>query len=216
MITGARIIDDAIGPAPRHWIIEFYGDEKLVDLLMHHTVAYQSRRSTVYLVIDTDFGGLDPYLISRLSRRLGGNIDNIYVSRAFRINDLLGILSTLEDARGTLIVKYPFTFLPEGLSGYREAMRIVGALRRLTSRLRIILFNSRSKLGRTAEGGKYHSHSVHVLVELYRKGERAYIVLRKYPGPREGLRMSFPLELLEGWGPWGVQRRLTEWLSIGS
>ncbi|NPA99054.1 MAG: hypothetical protein GXO43_06705 [Crenarchaeota archaeon] len=216
MITGISIIDDALGPVPRHWMVEFYGDEKLVDLVMHYTVAYRSRYDTVYLVINTDFGGLDPYLVSRLARRLGGSIDNIMVSRAFRINDLIGVLETLEDAYGTLVVKYPFTFIPQSLGGYREAARIVGVLRRLTRGLRIVLFNTRSRLGRIAEGGKYHSHSVHVIAELRRRGDRGYLVLRKYPGPREGLVSSFPLELLEGWGPWGVQRRLTEWLSIGS
>ena len=216
MITGISIVDDALGHVPRHWMIEFYGDDRIVDLVMHYTVAFRSRYDTVYLVINTDFGGLDPYLVSRLTRRLGGSIDNIMVSRAFRTNDLIGVLETLENASGTLVVKYPFTFIAQSLRGYREATRIVGVLRRLSGRLRVVLFNTKSRLGRIAEGGKYHSHSVHVLVELRRRGDRGYLYLRKYPGPREGLCSSFPLELLEGWGPWGVQRRLTEWLSIGS
>ena len=77
-VSGFWFIDSLIGDAPWNWVIEFYsGDEKVLNLLFHHVIVYNSRFSRVYVVVYRDFGGLNPYLITRLSRMMKGYVDGV-------------------------------------------------------------------------------------------------------------------------------------------
>ncbi len=220
-VTGFKQIDMLVGIIPRDWIVEFYGDEKLVHILLHHTLAYQSRFGKVLLYHTLDFGGLNPYLLQRLARILGGDIDEVMVSRGFRLGDVVEGLRSIEarDDYRSLVLAYPYHHLSSNPMIYRVATEITGIIKRISSRgRRVILFNSVSRFGKYyPDGGNYHHHTVHVIIRLVRRRNgRGVAEVFKHPWKPRGSRTVFYVDSLIGWSRWGGQRLLSEWLYIRS
>jgi len=214
-LTGIYIVDNMIGPVPKHWIIEFYGEENTVNPILHHVTAYRSRFGRVLVLLNKDFGGLDPYTVTRLARVLGGDSLRIDVGRGFRFSDTVETLREAVNVDGyeSVILVYPYYHMPRGLGGYQHATRVTGLARELAvNGYRVFLFNTVSRMGEwMPEGGNYHHHSVHVIVRVdrLRKG-RIGARLVKHPSKPTGGLASFKLDSVLG----GVtaQRPLTAWL----
>jgi len=218
-ITGFKQIDMLIGVIPRDWIVEFYGDDKLVYLLLHYTLAYQSSFGKVLLFHTVDFGGLDPYLLQKLSKILHGDIDRVYISRGFRLGDVVEGLKNImnRDYYRCLILAYPYYHLLNDPSIYRVATMITGYIKKIAqSGKRVILFNSLSRFGKYyPDGGSYHHHTVHVIIRLIRRRNgRGVAEIFKHPWKPIGARTLFYIDNLVGWNNWGGQRLLSEWLYI--
>lgn len=225
LITGLSILDGLINPASKSWIIEFYGERKIVDLIMYRLIAFRSSFGKVFVIINTDFGGFDPYMVSLFIRMFKGDPDNILISRTFRQEDLVGLLNELNLVKvldeKILVLKYPYRFIPFDPRKYGEASRITGLLKRLVNNgWPVFLFNTVSRFGKTMpEGGTFHHHAVHVIVELKNIGKKLYkAVLRKHPFRPTGLSVLISTKQLYGRDTviWVGQRRLSEWLSIKS
>jgi hypothetical protein len=219
-VTGIDRVDMLIGRVPWNWIIEFYGGERILHYLMHHTLAYNSRFTRILLLHNEEFGGIDPYLLQRLTRVLGGNTGNISVSRGFRYADIIaGLEKALTVDYDMIVVSHPYMFIYGRLSDYRDASSVTGLIKRLSSSgKRILIFNNVSSLGKHyPEGGGFHHHTVHVIIGLKSKG-RGRVVARifKHPWKPSGAVSYFYIDSFGGVGEWVVQHRLSEWLSIGS
>ena len=217
-VTGHPQLDMLIGDVPWSWIIEFYGDEGILRYLLHHTLAYYSRHWKTLLFHTVDFGGIDPYLLQRLARIMKGSLENIHVSRGFRIGDVVAGLSS-QSLRNydVVILAYPYFHIPGDPRSYGEASRITALIKRLSQTdKRIIIFNTRSKIGTyKPDGGSFHHHTVHVIVELVEKTS-GWVTARlfKHPWKPAGARTFFRIREAGAEKPWVVQHRLSEWLSI--
>ncbi len=214
-LTGIYILDNLIGSIPKYWITEFYGDKGVIDSLLHYVTAYRSRFGRVLVLLNKDFGGLDPYTVTRLARVLGGDSLRIDVGRGFRFSDTIEILGEAGGMEGyeSVMLVYPYYHMPRGLKGYSLATRVTGLARELAvSGHLVFLFNTVSRMGGwMPEGGHYHHHSVHVIVRVDRlRNGRIGVRLVKHPSRPSGGLASFKLEGVIG----GVvaQRPLTAWL----
>jgi len=214
-VTGICVVDSMIGMVPRNWIIEFYGDENTVNPVLHYVTAYRSRFGRVLVLLNKDFGGLDPYTVTRLARILGGDSLRIDVGRGFRFSDTIEMLGEAGGMEGydSVMLVYPYYHMPRGLKGYSLATRVTGLARELAvNGHRVFLFNTVSRMGGwMPEGGHYHHHSVHVIVRVDRlRNGRIGVRLVKHPSRPSGGLASFKLEGVIG----GVaaQRPLTAWL----
>ncbi|MEM0355625.1 MAG: hypothetical protein QXT88_01915 [Desulfurococcaceae archaeon] len=212
-ITGFELIDELLTPLPNNWIIEFYGDEFLVNYFFHTTLAFNSLWRRVYAVIVREYGGLDPGLLAKLCRIYGCTLTNIMVARAFRIEDLVNILKNTIDSSGNLIaILYPYSYLPNNPSSYWKATLITGLIHSLSSRNQVVLFNTVSKFGNyMSEGGSMHHHIVKIMVKLWRRRDLCYAKLVKHSGKAGNSTRIFRLKLLET----AIQRNsktLLEWI----
>jgi hypothetical protein len=214
-VTGLYPVDNLVGNIPRHWILEFYGEEKAVSSILHYVTAYRSRFGKVLVLLNKDFGGLDPYMVARLARILEGDSLKIDVSRGFRFSDTVEMLGEAAGGYGgyeSVIIAYPYYHMPRGFKGYSMATLVTGLTRRLVSSgRRVFLFNTVSRVGRwMPEGGNYHHHSVHVIVRVGRlKGNRIGARIVKHPSRPPGGMVSFRLDEI---GFSVYQKPLTAWL----
>ncbi len=214
-ITGLPSLDYVVEPLRRSWILEFYGGEETIRLVYHHVIAEASRHGRVAVVHVQEFGGLNPYLIMRLARVKGGVVDNIIVSRAFRLRDVPRlILEALKVNPETIVVVDPYLYAPKTWISYHRLTPITGALREASKNARVVVANRVTRFGSgwLPEGGGFHHHTVHVIVRLQpvRKGVLAILV--KHPSKRVPLKSIIPRpELVVGWR-WGGQRPLLEYL----
>jgi len=216
-ITGIYEIDSLIGYIPRGWIVEFYGDYKVVKPLMHQTLAYQSKYYDTLLIHSREFGGLDPYLLNRLVKRSNGDIDRIHVVRGFRLQDVIeSLINESLGEYGVIVLAYPYRYVPGNPAAYTEASRITGLIKKLAVNRRVIVFNEVSKNGYYyPDGGSLHHHTVHVIVGVWaRPGDRVTIRLFKHPWKPVGLTTTTNYNRIIGEKPWVAQHRLTEWLYI--
>ncbi len=213
-LTGIYIIDNMIGTVPRRWIIEFYGEENTLNQILHYIAAYRSRFGKVLVLLNKDFGGLDPYTITRLARILGGESLKIDVARGFRFSDTVETLKEAESLEGydSVMLAYPYYHMPRGPKGYSHTTRVTGLVRKLSlNGYRVFLFNTVSHMGRwMPEGGNYHHHTVHVIVRVDRlRGGKIGVRLVKHPSKPPSNMASFKLDtVLNG----VAQKPLTAWL----
>lgn len=198
MLTGLKHVDELLSPISKEWIVEFYGDPYLVSRLMHYVMAYRSRNDVVYVLFNQEFGGLDTLYFVKLCRMLDCRLENIVVSRSFRLNDTISALESLLKVENTVILLlYPYNYLPKDPVFYTEATRITGLISKLALSNQVLLFNTVSKYGRKMpEGGSLHHHLVKVIVRVERSGRTMHFKLVKHPVKPGGWR-SIPLVLLE-------------------
>lgn len=182
-VTGVKQVDELLNPIEKHWIIEFYGDFDVVAKVMHYTMAYRSSESNVYVVFNVEFGGIDTLHLTKLCRIFNCRLDNILVSRAFRLNDTVEILEDLISARDAIIlIAFPYSYVPRDPAKYVEATRITGIIMKMATLNHVILFNTTSKHGSyMPEGGSFHHHIVKVLVKLRRRRGIILAELLKHP-----------------------------------
>ncbi|MEM4620151.1 MAG: hypothetical protein QW607_08045 [Desulfurococcaceae archaeon] len=167
-VTGIRLLDDLISPLIRSWIVEFYGDLSLILKVAHYAMAYMSRLGLVYVVFNLEFGGVDTLYIVRVCRMLDCKLNNIIVSRAFRLSDTVNILEDLSKLKNTnIFLVLPYGYLPVDPLRYSNATKITGLIRRISLDNQVIVFNTTSKFGyNKPEGGSLHHHSVNIIVRL--------------------------------------------------
>ncbi|MEM1634773.1 MAG: hypothetical protein QW794_04710 [Thermosphaera sp.] len=182
-VTGVKPLDELVSPVERHWIVEFYGDPSVLALLIHYTIVSQSSSNNVYLVNNIEFGGLDTALLVRLCRIFNCRMDNIMVSRSFRLNDTVRILEDLTAVKDSVVVlAFPYNYLPKDPSKYSDATRITGLLSKLSSSNQVIVFNTVSKYGYfMPEGGSMHHHAVKIIVRITRRSGRIVSQILKHP-----------------------------------
>ncbi|MEM0368719.1 MAG: hypothetical protein QW816_04820 [Desulfurococcaceae archaeon] len=190
-VTGVKQIDELLNPLEKHWVIEFYGDFDIVTKVMHYTMVYRSSENTVYVVFNLEFGGIDtPYLI-KLCRIFNCKLDNILVSRAFRLNDTVKTLEDLASTRNAVILlAFPYNYLPRDPAKYTEATKITGIIMKIATLNHVMLFNTVSKYGNyMPEGGSFHHHVVKVMVKLKQKKGVILAELLKHPVKQYGRRV---------------------------
>ena len=216
--TGIPSLDTLLRPVQEGWIVEAYGDGEPVSLVMHHSLASLSRGGTVALVNVQDFGGVNPYLVRRLSKLYGGSPERVLLVRAFRLRDVpAAVEAALAEGPAALVVNNPYLYAPRSPSKYSLLTPVTAALRRAAQRVRVVLvFNRPTRLGprgMAPEGGNFHHHSVHVIVRLRRARRGVYAELVKHPHSRVPRHTFIPWpELAVGERLWGGQRPLLEYL----
>lgn len=181
--------------------------------MLHLAVAYRSRYEKVYLVIAQEFGGIRTDLLSRLCRLYDCSLDSIMIARAFSSYEVREILSRFEEESASLVVAYPYSFLPRDPSGYWEATAISGLVMKASQRNRVLVFNTLTKFGeRLPEGGSMHHHVVKVIVRLAKRGNRVFAELVKHPGKPHGALVVFHTKLLEDLVLLEKRNTLLDWL----
>ncbi len=215
-LTGVPSLDYLIGPVRPGWIVELYGWEQGVRLVLHHAIAEASKRGPVTVVHVQEFGGLDPYLLRRLVRFRRGYEDNILVARAFRLQDVPGLIrEAVSTGSHTIIVSNPYLYAPRSWTSYDKLTPITSALKEASLHDRYVLvFNQSTRMGKGKfpEGGQFHHHTVHVIVRLVARARGLYATLVKHvarPVPRS---ITVPMSELEVGFRWGGQRHLLEFL----
>jgi len=218
LITGIHVIDDLIGGIPWNYAVEIYSSvEKIVNEVFHRAIAVNSARSSVYVLIAREYGGLNPYYLEKLTRIYNGDLGNIYVSRCFKTRDVIDSLNHLleiEGDEGKVAILYtPYNYIAPEPPDLVEASHITSLIHRLKNRdWRIIVFNSVNGFGYyKPSGGNFHHHVVNVMIRVEKIDRRwGFVELVKHPF-KPSVRRSFPLKILGGSGDWGGQRLLIEW-----
>jgi len=182
-ITGIKQLDELIYPFDTRWVLEFYGEPKLVLQIAHYIMAYKSIERTLYVLLNLEFGGLDTLYLIKLCRIFNCNLDNIVVSRAFKLSDTAKALEELSSTKDLLILLiFPYNYLPKNPLEYTEATRITGLILKTALFNQVILFNTVTKFGsHRPEGGSFHHHAVKVAVKLIRQGDVVIAELTKHP-----------------------------------
>lgn len=213
-LTGIRQLDELANPLYRDWVIEFYGDPRTVLKIMHYVVAYRSSMERVYVLLNVEFGGIDTLYLVRLCRFLGCHLENVVVTRAFRLSETVEVLRDLcYSVENSLIaVVFPYNYIPKDPLMYREATRITGLVQRASARNQLVVFNTVTRHGRyMPEGGSFHHHLVKVIIRLVRSGSSVLAELVKHPAKGRALR-SIPLNMLEYPVPEEHQLTLSKWI----
>jgi hypothetical protein len=213
-VTGIKQLDELLNPLDKHWITEFYGDFDLVLRVMHYTMVYKSSENTVYVVFNVEFGGIDTLYLVKLCRIFDCKLDNIVISRAFRLNDAVEILEDLASKNDSIVLlAFPYNYLPFNPAKYTEATRVTGIIAKIAAFNQVILFNTVSKHGNhMPEGGSFHHHVVKVIVKLKQSRGVVYAELLKHPVKQGGRRiftektLDYPLHSLK-------QRTILDWFT---
>ncbi|MEM1611071.1 MAG: hypothetical protein QXQ57_05450 [Sulfolobales archaeon] len=210
-LSCVEAIDGLLEPLEPGWFVEFYGVWDLIYLLAHRSVACLSARDHVYVYVNQLFGGLDPYLLGRLAKILGGDLSRIYFSRGLRLEDLESF-SKDSSYDGYLVVIDPYLHADPGSMGFEIYTKITSWIRRIGVSRNVVLFNRITRYGsQRPEGGGFHHHSVHIMIRILRKGVGIYGELIKHPA-RPSARAVFSIEdLYGGGGRWVGRRHLLEW-----
>lgn len=211
-LTGLVQLDELVNPLHRHWIVELYGDQQVVLRVLHYMIAYRSSVDRVYVLFNVEFGGLDTLYMIRLCRIFNCRLDNILVSRAFRLDDTARILEELSGLSGSLVlIVYPYSYIPIDPSKYHEATRITGLAMKIAMNNQVVLFNTTTRHGRyKPEGGSFHHHVVKVIVRLVKHGDSIIAELTKHPVKEKQWR-SIPISLLEHPLKPRAQATILEW-----
>ncbi|ABN69382.1 conserved hypothetical protein [Staphylothermus marinus F1] len=220
-ITGFWFIDRFFNGIPWNGVYEFYSsDNSLLELLFHHVISVSSVYGRVYVVLVREFGGLDPYFLLRLIRMRRGDPDNVFIARCFRMGDVETVLEDFlennSSEKASILIYTPYSFVRNGLIGYRDMSRITGLIHRLKNLgYRIILFNEVGRDGYYRPmGGFFHHHTADIVLRLDVKDRKwGYLIVVKHPRLSEGLRTSIPIDKIRGGNVWVEQRSLIEWLS---
>jgi len=149
----------------------------------------------------------------RLCRIFECRMDNIMVSRSFRLNDTVKILEDLAAEKDSVVVLvFPYNYLPSDPSKYSEATRITGLLTRISVFNQVVIFNTISRYGYfMPEGGSMHHHAVKIIVRMARRNGRIVSQIVKHPVKSEGIRV-FSEKLLETGVVVNSSRSLLAWI----
>jgi hypothetical protein len=144
--------------------VEFYSLDREFLYTFYHRVLVVS--APVKVVIVAERGGLDPLLIERF-RRIFGWKGEIYLRRAFKVEDVKPTIEAMEEVEGNLVVVNPYHHR-------RKYAEIVSALRKSEGRKFLFSFMDREK-----EGSIFGTHSAHAIIKL-EPGTRGFrAVLKK-------------------------------------
>lgn len=213
-LTGVKPIDELIEPMKKEWVAEIYGDEKIVLDVAHHTMVYRSIYSEVYVVLNIEFGGIEVPYLTKLCRIHNCNLDNVYISRAFRLQDTVDTLQSLLQVENKLIIViFPYNYVQPSPTNYTEATRITGIISKLSQANQVILFNKMSRFGyKLPEGGSFHHHLVKIIIKLIQKNKWIIAELIKHPIKPHGIRV-FPEKILVNPIPSIEQKTILEYIT---
>ncbi|MDK2464105.1 MAG: hypothetical protein QI223_04980 [Candidatus Korarchaeota archaeon] len=217
--TGVEGLDRLLGGGiEERSLTEFYSPSvRIVGLLYHRIAVLASAKGRTLAVHVQDFGGLDPYMLRSMARRIGADWrtveENLMVARAFKLEDALDLLSRASREES----EFALVFDPYLHVDWREAWtatRLTQALRELAADRTVVSFNRCSLDGRgwSPLGGTYHAHSIHAVVRLDPRPRglvRATLV--KHPSRPQASEWLTVGEL-GGASPWEGLPRLSEWL----
>ncbi len=200
--TGIGPLDSLLGGGLYPGVTEFYSDRwSLVSLLYHRILVSLAPLGDVLVVLNREFGGLDPHLMRRVARRVGvprAAVDSLRILRAFSLEGLLTALDRAS-AEGWDVLAVVDPYLQVDPSRMVEASAITAAISRLRHRGVVVLFNRSN--GSRPHGGNFHHHVVSVLVRLRPARGGAVAVLEKHPS-RPRLSVGIPMGELLGVGAW--------------
>ncbi|BFI76841.1 hypothetical protein [Sulfurisphaera ohwakuensis] len=146
--TGFAFLDEII---EKDQIVEFFSpDEELLRIFYHRVIALSS---PVYVVVVSERGGLDPYLVKRF-QRIFSNEEEVYIRRAFKAEDVPLTIESMGD--DDLIIIDPYHHK-------KEYTRIVAAIRKGKGRKFLFSF-----LDREREGSIFGSHTAHSIIKIVR------------------------------------------------
>jgi hypothetical protein len=215
LVTGITELDELMGYIPSDWLVEFYGDWKIVNILLHRMVILNAKGG-VLVAYTQKHVGLDPSLLKKLSRRLEKTWSkgDVLLARAFKVEDTIELLSKISMAsQKRVFVVDPYLHIPRTPEKYYVATKVTAGLRKIArAGKEVAIFNRISRYGYLRpEGGNYHHHSIHVMIRLWptKYGVRATLI--KHP-LKTTESVIFPYSsLTAASGRWSGQRRLIEW-----
>ena len=216
MFTALPVLDELIKPLPEGWVVEFFGDWDVIEVLLHRAAVALSAFGRVYVVFTQDFGGLNPYLMGRLSKVLRSDLSNVFIARAFKVEDTLALLKeAAEEGVKEVLIADPYLHLPNDPRKYWLGTAVTAGIRELVrSGAEVAVFNRVSRFGRfLPEGGNYHHHSIHVLVRLSRGSVSVRADLIKHPLKPHVIKYFRFADLYRGSGASG--RTLLDWVGKG-
>ncbi|MCE4604398.1 MAG: hypothetical protein F7B20_05490 [Aeropyrum sp.] len=212
-VTCIEGADRLLNPLPEPYAAEIYGSWRLVNSIMHKSIACLSREGPVAVILVQEFGGLDPYLVGRHAKILGGDLSRVLLSRAFKPETIPHAIDSIPEGVRKAVVVDPFLFAPDSPRDYWRLTPIVSAFKRALGRgISIAVFNRETAFGRgfLPEGGKFHHHTLHAIARVSRCGARSLkLELVKHPH-RPPAQTCIPST--EVGVHWDVQPRLLEWL----
>ncbi|MDP8003466.1 MAG: hypothetical protein ACP5I6_05510 [Caldisphaera sp.] len=207
-------LDRLLDPIDEGKSFEIYGTWRAVLSIAHKTIASLSKYGRVGVIYIQDFGYLDPYLIHKHADMIGGNFDDIYISRAFRRDEIADLINSVKHIGiKSLVIIDPYLFSPQSYLNYSILTPITGSLKELLSYgITVSIFNRETSLGRyLPEGGKFHHHELHAIIKInpYRNGFQA--VLIKHYAKRTPIASFISIKELGDERLWVGQHLLQEW-----
>ncbi|HIE23848.1 MAG TPA: hypothetical protein EYP68_06430 [Candidatus Korarchaeota archaeon] len=197
-------------------LIEFYSpDNRLLSLLYHRLAVLAAERGKTLSLYVQEFGGLDPYLLETMAKRLSVPWEvvdhNLRIARAFKFEDALELInSVIKEDFEFLLVFDPYLHVE--LRDLHRASRLTWLIKFPSKDKTAIVFNRPVEEKFSPLGGNYHAHSVHILIRLDPIGKRGTVRIRliKHPSipPTSLLINKKELEGLK----WEGQHLLSEWL----
>ncbi|MEM0021197.1 MAG: hypothetical protein QW039_01920 [Fervidicoccaceae archaeon] len=216
--TGIPTIDQIIGCIPTGAIAEIYGEE--LDLVLRAsyiaTANFHCNGGAALGIVQERAMNYDIYMLRMMLRALGCSEDGLLISRAFRLEDAIGMIREAISLKlGTIVIIDPYVHSPKYPREYWKLTPLTASFREAIAKgKRIVLFNRITKFGRyLPEGGKMHHHSASILVKIERRGSRSYrAILIKHPSRPESSALGAIRELNEVRREWEGQYLLLEWL----
>jgi len=177
LTTGFSFLDRLL---EKDKIVEFFStDAELLSIFYHRVIALSA---PVYVVIVSERGGLNPYLVKRF-QNVFDNEAEVYVRRAFKAEDVPVTIEAMGEK--DLIVIDPYHHR-------KDYTRIVASLRKGEGRKFIFSFMDRER-----EGSLFGLHTSHSLVKLV-KGKKGFkFVILKSVITRE---IEIPRSMLDLYG----------------
>ncbi|WP_338602636.1 hypothetical protein V6M85_02620 [Sulfolobus tengchongensis] len=190
--TGFALLDRIIS---KDEVVEFYSNDERLLRIFYHRVAALS--APIYVVLVSERGGLDPYLIGRF-QDIFNNHNEVYLRRAFKAEDVPPTIESMRDNDLIIIDPYHHNKI------YDE---IVSAIRKVKGRKFIFSFMDRER-----KGSIFGLHSAHSLIKL-EMGIRGFkFVIKKSVTIKE---IEIPASILTLYGKIEEDEGLMRWIMSG-
>lgn len=187
--TGILEVDRLLGGGIQaSAVTEFYGyNWRVIKRLMHRIISEVALKRDIDIIYNQLFDGLDPYLLLRIVKKLGGNWDtvesNIKMVRCFKPEDLIEALSNYDG--NLLVIVDPYLHIDDPVKKWVELSSISSSMYKLLLRdVTIIIFNKAHYDRYKPLGGNFHHHIIHYLVRIEGGGDR-YILLKLEKSPEK-------------------------------
>ncbi len=213
-LLGIKPLDELVNPTRRDWVVELYGDPRIILLLAHNIVVHRSLFGEVYLVLNIEFGGIDTLYLIKICRIRDCDLSRVFISRAFRTQDTVEILRSLEGSRNrSVILVLPYNYLPQDPEKYYEATKITGLINKISLSNTVIILNTITRFGsRNPEGGSLHHHLVKIILRIIEKDQWIIAELIKHPAKPVSEKKIFSKKILSNPVHTTSQRTILEWV----
>lgn len=189
-------------------LVEIYGEWNTVSNLFHAVLSQTGGD----VILTQKFGGLDPYLVSRMSASRFSK-PRIRLMRAFSTKDTIESLKRCAgESKEPLFVVDPYLYSPKKWKEYSVLTPLTGALRETAKTRNVMVFNRVTRFGaRSPEGGMFHASSLPVLIKVEPLRRTLRFTVVKHPA-FPNLTVHLDKRILSGETVWEEQLPLTEWL----